>query len=262
MIDEIARRRHAARRPPAGAVRRPLRRRAAGRRGDLDRGRPAARPGRAARRSLGAQLDLVPLAISPPSFVPLREPRRDPDDGAARGPARRGVDGGRPRRLVAVDTSTADPTLHRRRRPRARPTPTCRPGVVHLGTPLDGGWQLGGRRRQRSTGGTGFGVVDAPTTSATAGSARCGYAQPLGADALADPAGRAVGGRAGRRQPGAVPARFRRQMAGDETLIDLDAEPGAAAAVSDRTGVGGRPATDEAFAGLGRRAVRRGGSGV
>ena len=80
---------HVAWRPLARSVRGPVRRGAVRRRGQLDRLRPVTRPGRAARRVRLPAGSGAPL--QPAQSHHLREPGRDPDDGAARRRSRRGV---------------------------------------------------------------------------------------------------------------------------------------------------------------------------
>ena len=181
--------------------------------------------------SLEQQLDLVRPPISAPGFVLFENRAVIPTTSALEGPLAEASTADDLDGIVAVDTSTAVPTLHGADSTRAADADVP-PGVVHLGTPLDGGWHLevGGEEVE---GRQGFSVVSAYDVG-TAGSASLRFVQPLGRTlwlilqaalwaAVLLAASRAT-----------IPARFRRQMAGDETLIDLDADP--AAALPQRTG--------------------------
>ena len=102
--------------------------------------------------ALGAQLDLA-RGRTPPTLIRFDNTAYIPTTASLTGAARRGVRGdrcrgGRRRRDRRRDTACSWASTARGTRPA-----TCRPGVVHLGTPLDRGWEL-------TVGGT---AVDAAT---------------------------------------------------------------------------------------------------
>ena len=183
--------------------------------------------------ALGNQLDIVP-SRSPPNFARFENRAAMPTTALLEGPLAEAsrstdVDG-----LVAVDTSTATPTLTGADDTR-RATAEVAAGVVHFGTPLDGAWRLEVGATDVA-GRTSFGATTAYDV-ATAGPAVLGYAQPssrtlgLIAQALLWLAVLLAASRF------ALPSRLRPRRTRDETLLDLDAEGGTG--LPDRTGFGG-----------------------
>ena len=173
--------------------------------------------------SLRAQLDLVRPPITAPGFVLFENRAAIPTTASLEGALAEASTTDELDTLVAVDTSSATATLIGADGTRAADADVPA-GVVHLGTPFDERWQLqvGG---ESIDGRPGFAVATAYDVG-SAGSASLRFEQPLGRTiwifAVAAlwvlvllAASRAT-----------VPARFRRQMAGDETLIDLDADRG------------------------------------
>ena len=140
--------------------------------------------------------------------------------------------------LVGVDTSGATPVLTGASATSAV-AGDVPAGVVHVGSPPDGNWrlQVGG---QDVEGRLGFGVATAYDVPA-AGTAELGYSSPSSRTmwlvgmgvlwVLALVAASRL----------AVPGRLRIVRARDETLLDLDAEPGAELPAPDagRTGFDG-----------------------
>ena len=186
--------------------------------------RPAARPVGPARLAARAARP-GPPADHRARFRALREPRRDPDDGCARRRAGGGVDHRRarhPRRRRHVGGHGDAPrrgrhTRGRRRRPRRASSTSARPST-----------SAGSCRSAARTSTAGRGSPSPPrTTSAPLGRRRCGSCSRWGGRSGSSASPRC--GRSCCSPPAAltVPARFRRRMAGDETLIDLDAERGA-----------------------------------
>ncbi len=237
VIEQIADRRHAARRAAAGAVRRALRRRAAPRRHDLDGGGAAAATGRAPRRPRRPSSTSCRRAArrtSPASRTAPRSRRRPCRPARSPRPPRPTTSPGwwrstrRPR----------PPMLTGTRRVAGRRASVAGPGVVHFGTPLDGAWRL-------EIGGT---EVDGPHRLRRHDGVRRRRGRTRRAALRSNrPRGRSVSllqallwvavlVAASRI---AVPARLRPRRTRDETLIDLDAEPGAGLPDHDRTGFAG-----------------------
>jgi len=186
--------------------------------------------------SLGGQLDLV-RSITSASFARFENQAVIPTTAQLEGPVAEAAAGDSVDQLVAVDTSGAAPVLVGAEATGAASGEVA-DGVVHFGTPLDEAWRLrvGG---QDVAGRLGFGVTTAYDVGAP-GAATLDYENPssrtlwlvllavlwtlalLAASRLA------------------VPGRFRIARGRDETLIDLDAEPGAdLPPPGDGTGFGG-----------------------
>jgi hypothetical protein len=145
--------------------------------------------------------------------------------------------------LVAVETSGATPVLVGAEATGAASGEVAG-GVVHFGTPLDEAWRLrvGG---EDVAGRLGFGVTTAYDVAAP-GAASLDYESPssrtwwLVLQAVLWVLALVAASRL------SVPGRFRIARGRDETLIDLDAEPGAdLPPASDRTGFGGTYGTGE-----------------
>jgi GT2 family glycosyltransferase len=170
--------------------------------------------------SLRGQLDLVRPPITAPGFVLFENRAAIPTTATLDGALAEASTTERLDSLVAVDTSTATATLLGADATRAADADVPA-GVVHVGTPFDERWQLrvGGEDVE---GRPAFTVATAYDVGA-AGSASLRFVQPLGRTLwllLVGALWAAVLLAASRVT---VPARFRRQMVGDETLIDLDA---------------------------------------
>ena len=191
--------------------------------------------------SLGAQLDLVRPPVSAPGFVHFENRAVIPTTAALEGVLAEASTTDDLDTLVALDTSTATPTLVGADASRSAEADVAA-GVVHLGTPFDEGWELQ-VGVEDIDGRPGFAVASA-YDAGTAGPASLRYVQPVGRTIwlVVLAALWAVVLLAASRVT--IPARFRRQLAGDETLIDLDAERGPS--MPDRTGFGGW--VDELFA--------------
>ena len=184
--------------------------------------------------ALDVQLDLARSPVSPPSFVLFDNRASIPTAAVLEGPLAEASRADEVAGLVAVDTSTATPALVGA--DTARQADGDLPaGVLHFGTPPDDGWQLNVAESDVA-GRTAFGVTSAFDV-ATAGTAELRYDQPLARTLSLVAQGLLwvlVILAASRLT---VPARLRPHRARDETLIDLDAEPGAA--LPDRTGFAG-----------------------
>ena len=199
VIEQIASSRHAARRTAAGAVRRPLHRRAAHRRHDLDGGRAAARA-RPACSTPSATSSTSSRRAARRTSPASRTAPRCPTTALLDGPAGRGVTTGgrrRPRRRRHVD-GDADADRRRRRPPghRRRGAPASSTSARRSTTP-------GASRSvvpRTSPDGPSFGVTTAYDVAA-AGPAELGYAQPSSRTLALVAAGAAVARRARRGQP-------------------------------------------------------------
>jgi GT2 family glycosyltransferase len=185
--------------------------------------------------SLEAQLDLV-RPPAPPSYLRFDNESAMPLTAQLTGPLADASKATSVDVLAGVDTSTATALFPQVDQTRSA-TGEVNPCVVDLATPHGAQWQLsvGGQAIDARPS---FGVGTAYDV-ATAGPAELHYAQPtsrtlwlvvlalLWATVLVA-ASRVT-----------IPARLRTRRAGEEALIDLDAEPAAALPVADRTGFGG-----------------------
>jgi GT2 family glycosyltransferase len=184
--------------------------------------------------SLADQLDLA-RSLSPPSFVRFDNTSALPVTALLTGALAEASKATTPDALAAVDTTTATrlfPTVDQTR----SATGDVGAGVVSLATPHGSGWRLtvGGAA---VTSRPAFGVATAYDVAA-AGSGELRFEQPasrtlwLVAMAVLWLAALLAASRI------SIPTRLRTRRAGEEALIDLDAEPGASMP-EDRTGFAG-----------------------
>ncbi|MET0457664.1 MAG: hypothetical protein ABW195_00330, partial [Ilumatobacteraceae bacterium] len=186
--------------------------------------------------ALNGQLDLV-RSISPPDFARFENSAVIPTTALLGGELAAATSTEDLDSLVAVDTAGATPILTGAIGDRQAAADVPGPGVVNLATPVDDAWRLavgGAEVPPRPS----FGVTTAYDVAA-AGRVELGYTQPSRRTATLVLQGVlwiVVLVAASRL---AVPTRLRARKTRDETLIDLDAEPGAALPEPDRTGFGG-----------------------
>ena len=192
--------------------------------------------------SLGSQLDLV-RSITAASFARFENQAAIPTTAQLEGPLAEAAANDSVDQLVAVETSGATPVLVGAEATGAASGDVAG-GVVHFGTPLDDAWRLR-VDGEDVAGRLGFGVTTAYDVAAP-GAATLDYESPssrtwwLVLQAVLWLLALVAASRL------SVPGRFRIARGRDETLIDLDAEPGAdLPPSSDRTGFGGLHGTDE-----------------
>jgi len=192
--------------------------------------------------SLGSQLDLV-RSITAASFARFENQAVIPTTAQLEGPLAEAAANDSVDQLVAVETSGATPVLVGAEATGAASGDVAG-GVVHFGTPLDDAWRLR-VDGEDVAGRLGFGVTTAYDVAAP-GAATLDYESPssrtwwLVLQAVLWLLALVAASRL------SVPGRFRIARGRDETLIDLDAEPGAdLPPSSDRTGFGGLHGTDE-----------------
>jgi len=173
--------------------------------------------------SLGGQLDLV-RSITASTFARYENTASIPTVAQLQGPLADAAATDSLRALAGVDTSGAGPVLTGAIDGRFA-TGELTPGVVHFGIALDPAWRLT-VGDQGVSGRRSFGVATAYDVAA-GGSAGLEYSNPssrtrwLVVQAVLWALALLAASRL------AVPARLRLARARDETLIDLDAEPGA-----------------------------------
>jgi GT2 family glycosyltransferase len=184
--------------------------------------------------SLEAQLDLV-RPPAPPSYVRFDNESAIPVVAQLTGPLAAASKATSVEALAGVDTSTATVIFPQADQTRSG-TGAVKAGVVNLATPHGPEWKLSvGASTVESR--PSFGVATAYDVAA-GGGGELRYSQPTSRTLwlvvlavlwvlVLVAASRAT-----------IPARLRTRRAGEEALIDLDAEPGAAA-MPDRTGFGG-----------------------
>ncbi len=185
--------------------------------------------------SLGAQLDLA-RPPAPPSFVRFDNQSAMPVTAQLTGALADASKATSVDALVGVDTSTGTPVFPTVDTTRAASGDVAA-GVVTMATPRDANWRLavgGSAVASRPA----FGVATAYDV-ATAAPGDLRYDQPMSRTLwlivlgvlwlLALVAASRL----------SIPTRLRTRGAGEDALIDLDAEPGAALPAEDRTGFGG-----------------------
>ena len=181
--------------------------------------------------SLGGQLDLV-RSITASTFARFENRASIPTTARLDDALAAASTADSPDALVGIPTGGATPVLPGAIEQR-RAAGDVEAGVLHFGTPLDGNWTM----RVGSTGRRGTGQLRRGDGVRGAGDRprHARVLQPVVADAVVDRAGRAVGRWCWWRP---ADSRCRRACASagarDETLIDLDAEPGAALPPPDR----------------------------
>jgi GT2 family glycosyltransferase len=185
--------------------------------------------------ALSAQLDLA-RARTATSVIRFDNRAVIPTTAALTGEVATASTQDEPAAAVGVDTSTATPLFVGADTERAA-TADVPAGVVHVATPLDEGWELtvGGADVD---GRASFGVATGFDVAA-AGGGELRYAQPTARTAwlvvlaLLWLATILAASRV------SAPARLRPRRMRDETLLDLDTEPGAGLPDDDRTGFAG-----------------------